>query len=447
VVPALVLPVAGWLRPPPATAAEPIPHPDAARIRALEDLIEDLGGRIEALQREVEALKQGRSEPAPAAPAEPPAPPSPPPHEAAAAPTAPEPRAPWFERFTLGGYGEMHANFEQGSASDQFDIHRLVLYLGYEFADWIRFHSETELEHAFVSHDGDGELSLEQAYVDFLLSDPLNVRVGRILTPLGITNRKHEPPAFNGVERPSFDRVIIPTTWSSDGAGVFGSLTRALKYEAYVVGGIDGSRFDALNGIRNGRIKGSPGLNDPAVTGRLDYYPFAARPAGLGQTLRLGLSAYAGGLDNGAEGEKPGIDGDIRILSGDFEYSLSRFDFRGALAHEDIDGALEIGNGTASEIPGWYLEAAAHLWPDAWKSGKLATADAVAFLRYDRFDTQYEMPPGIAPDPRGDRDEWTFGLAFYPSPAFVIKADYQLREDAAPGHPSDLFNLGVGWQF
>ncbi|HEG43421.1 MAG TPA: hypothetical protein ENH94_05165, partial [Phycisphaerales bacterium] len=51
----------------------------------------------------------------------------------------------------LGGYGEIHANFDEGSESDQIDFHRMVLYLGYEFADWIVFHSETELEHAFVN--------------------------------------------------------------------------------------------------------------------------------------------------------------------------------------------------------------------------------------------------------------------------------------------------------
>ena len=112
-------------------------------------------------------------------------------------------------KLKLGGYGEMHANFNQGSESDQVDLHRLVLYLGYDFSDWIKFHSETEIEHAYVS-DGDGEISIEQAYVDFLLNGGLNVRAGRILTPLGIINKTHEPPTFNGVERPAFDTKYNP---------------------------------------------------------------------------------------------------------------------------------------------------------------------------------------------------------------------------------------------
>ena len=28
----------------------------------------------------------------------------------------------WLNKFTLGGYGEMHANFGEGKTADQFDI-------------------------------------------------------------------------------------------------------------------------------------------------------------------------------------------------------------------------------------------------------------------------------------------------------------------------------------
>jgi hypothetical protein len=353
----------------------------------------------------------------------------------------------WVNKFTIGGYADVHANFGEGDAADQFDIHRLVLFLGYDFNDWIKFSSETEIEHAFVSDDSGGELVLEQAYLDFLLSDRVNVRAGRILTPLGIINTKHEPPSFNGVERPSFAKYIIPSTWSSDGIGLFGSITPGLTYEAYVVAGLDGSEFNAADGIRGGRNKERPSLHEPAFTGRLDFYPFAMSDTAYGQMLRLGVSTYYGGLDNGNKGNNPDINGDIGIFSTDFEYSISRFDFRGALAYEKIDGAREIGNGTAEEIFGWYLEGAYHFMPDSWKKGKLKMSDAVAFVRYDDFDTQYKMPSGVAKDPAGDRDEWTFGANFYLLPNLVFKADYQIRDDDTSADLAHLFNLGVGWQF
>jgi hypothetical protein len=352
----------------------------------------------------------------------------------------------WMDRFTLGGYGEMHANFGEGSAPDQFDIHRLVAYVGYTFSDWIRFHSEIELEHAFVSSESDGELSIEQAYFDFLLSDPVNIRFGRVLVPVGITNRKHEPPTFYGVERPSFDRVIIPTTWFADGIGVFGGIGPSLKYELYIVSGLDGSKFDATNGIRDGRIKERPSLHEPAVTGRMDFFPFV-RWAGPGGFLRVGASAYYGGVDNGNQGNNPGIDGDVRILSGDLEYSVSRLDFRGAVAHERIQGAGQIGNGTASEIFGWYIEGAYHVFPAAWKKGKLAKSDAAIFARYEDFDTQYRMPDGVAKNPAGDRGEWALGASFFLTPTLVAKGDVQFRDDASGADLPTLVNFGLGWQF
>ena len=154
-----------------------------------------------------------------------------------------------------------------------------------------------------------------------------------------------------------------------------------------------------------------------------------------------------GGLDNGNKGADPDIDGDIQIYSADAEYSIWRFDFRGAVAMGFIDGAREIGNGTASQIFGWYIEGGFHCLPDSWKQGLLKDADAVIFTRYDDYDTQYKMPAGVARNPAGDRRDWTLGLGFYLTPQLVLKADYQIRDDASGDSVPDLLNFGVGWQF
>lgn len=352
---------------------------------------------------------------------------------------------PLFDKLHFGSYGELHANFAEGDGADQIDLHRLVLYLGYDFSDWISFHSEWEVEHGFVSSDADGEFVLEQAYFDFLLSEKLNVRAGRVLTPLGIINKWHEPTTFNSVERPSFAKYVIPTTWSSDGIGIFGNLSESLAYEAYVVGGLDGSEFSGKNGIRDGRLKERPGLHDPAITGRVDYY--AIEDTGLGQSLRLGLSGYYGGIDNGNKGNNPGISGNVGIYSADFEYSQGRVDLCGALAHTFIDGAEKIGNNTADEIFGWYLEGAYHFMPDEWKKGKLAKSDAVVFLRYDDFNTQYKMPSGVSANDAYDRSELTIGVAFWPVQDLVIKADYQIPDDATGNDLGHKINFGIGYAF
>ena len=351
-------------------------------------------------------------------------------------------------RFDIGGYGEIHANFNQGNDKDQIDIHRFVLDFEYDFADWITFHSELEVEHAFISDD-DGEISLEQFYVDFMFSDRLNLRIGRFLTPLGIINQRHEPTLFNGVERPNVDKVIIPTTWSSDGIGIFGNVTRSLTYELYAAGGLDGSKFDPINGIRGGRIKERPSLNDIAFMGRVDYYPFVNFSAPAGQALRLGLSAYTGGVDNGDQGVNPGGLSGVNIHMGvaDFEYTLAHFDLRGELAFTRIDNARKLGAGVAEEIMGWYIEPAYHVMPDSWKKGRWSDSDAVVFARYEDFDTQHTTVSGVARIPGGARQEWTMGINFYFTPTLVLKADYQITEDDSATEPDNRLNFGLGMLF
>ena len=361
-----------------------------------------------------------------------------------------------LSNFKIGGYGEMHANFNEGSEKDKMDFHRMVMYLGYDFSDWIKLNTEIELEHAFVkdtdsaddesSDTSGGEISLEQAYVDFLLSDSFNVRAGRVLTPVGIINQNHEPILFNGVERPNFSKYIIPSTWSSDGIGLFGALNSEVNYQAYVVGGLDGSMFSS-SGIRSGRIKDKQSLSDPVFTGRVDYRPWQEALANSDQALRMGVSGYFGGVNNSSGGGNSGADADISMVSADFEYSVGKFDFRGVVAHTEIDGAENLAAGVGEEMFGWYLEAGYHFMPDEWKTGKLAKSDAVVFVRYEEFDTQYKVPSGVTTNGTKDKEEITFGINFYPVPNFVIKADYQIFDDASSNGRDDQFNLGLGWAF
>lgn len=350
------------------------------------------------------------------------------------------------EKMHLGGYGEIHANFEEDGNS-AIDIHRLVMYAGYDFNDWIKMTSEVELEHAFVHGDAEGEVAIEQLYVDFLFNDAVNLRVGRLLAPIGIINQNHEPTLFFGVERPAFAHDLIPTTWFPEGAGVFGSPLSWLSYQAYVVGGLDGSNFDGEEGIREGRTEGSSGLQDPAFTGRLDFYPVVSAD----QNLRIGLSGYYGGTDNTDGGGENGVDNTFGLYSADFDYNIARFQFRGVLAQGFNSDAAALndafGNDVADEILGWYLEGGVGVLPDAWKSGKLAEADVIPFVRYEWYDTQYKVPSNAAESGDNERTIITVGVNFPLTQQFVVKTDYQFRYDEEGSDPNNQFNLGLGWVF
>ena len=120
----------------------------------------------------------------------------------------------WFERTTLGGYGELHLN--QGD-KEQIDFHRFVLFVNHRFSDRVKFFSELELEHSLSGDGKPGEVELEQAYIEFSLDNDWSIRAGQYLLPLGILNEVHEPDTFYGVERNSVEANIIPTTWWEGG--------------------------------------------------------------------------------------------------------------------------------------------------------------------------------------------------------------------------------------
>ncbi len=351
-----------------------------------------------------------------------------------------------FNRFSFGGYGDFSANFQEGNDNDFSDIHRLVFYIGYQFSDWIMLHSEIEIEHSFVNKDSGGELVIEQLHLDFALDPAINARIGRILIPVGYINHHHEPTSFNGVERSLFDTFIIPSTWSADGVGIFGQPLPWLSYEAYVVSGLDGSQFNAVKGIRDGRIKERPSLNEAALTMRIDISPELS--SYLGDAFRLGLSMYYGGLDNGNKGVNPGLDADLQIYAVDFTYlAFGRLEIRGNFAYEHINGAREIGNGVAEGIMGGNVELALRVMPESWKTGRFRKSELVIFGRYDYVDTQHKLPSGIQRDKAGTREEVTFGFTFFFQANLALKADVQLRNDDNEGDLDTLYNFGLAWVF
>ena len=208
---------------------------------------------------------------------------------------------------SIGGYAEAnYRNFVGDSdAADRADFLRLVAYLGDKFTDSIVFNTEIEFEHATTDDtvsSGSGEVSVEFATLDFLLSDWANIRAGLVLLPMGFLNELHEPPFFFGVNRTEVERRIIPTTWRENGVGIFGTaLAETLSYRAYVVNGFNARGYSPA-GLRGGRQDGNRALaEDLAFVARVDWNPipelvlggsFYNGDAGQNQPCRLGQAAF-----------------------------------------------------------------------------------------------------------------------------------------------------------
>ena len=186
---------------------------------------------------------------------------------------------------TIGGYGEILYNKPQ-DLNAEIDVQRLVMLFGYKFDERVQFVTEIEFEHV-------KEVYVEQAFINYNLTQGLNIRAGLMLVPMGIINEFHEPTTFNGVERPNLDKNIIPTTWREIGIGVSGRLNGiSARYQVYLFNGFlshngENGILKGSNGLRSGRQKGAEStMSNVNLAGKFDFYGIRG--------LRLGLSGYHG---------------------------------------------------------------------------------------------------------------------------------------------------------
>lgn len=358
-------------------------------------------------------------------------------------------------QISWGGYGEIHYNEAEGAGGDFVDIHRLVMFMGYAFNDWIQLNSEVELEHAFVGEGMGGEYKIEQLAMDFMIQPELNIRMGRMLAPLGMINENHEPTLFNGVERPNFAKYIIPSTWSLDGIGVFGQRAD-LSYKVYITSFLDGSGFSEKDGIRGGRMHERPGMTNKAITTRLEYRPIPKFVFGFGRIV--------GGVNNGNKGKNPGIDDSVKLALNaiDVRYSWNVLDFKAAYAESTITGVDKLNEwhaaqcdpadtscsapNIAEKMRGNLAEVGVHVMPASMKKDKLADADLIVFVRSDTYDNQYSVKNGEK-NKAGSRKDFTYGLTFLPTSQVAIKLDWQTTEDETDADAKKSFNAGLGWNF
>jgi hypothetical protein len=342
----------------------------------------------------------------------------------------------------LGGYGELTLN-APGNGPAIIDLRRLVVFIGHNFTDRIRFYSELEVEHAVASSDDRGEFEVEQAYLDDLGSGHLNLRAGLIIMPVGIINVYHEPPTFNGVDRPDVDTLVIPSTWREPGFGVFGEIREGLAYQLYLVNGFDSHGFTAASGIADGHQEAQLAhARDFGGVARLTYEPRLA-------TI-FGASAYAstsGDTWHETVGNVP-----LLLLEADGRTRHRGFEARGEVAilfigdAGALDAALAAVAATAgdpapapvaSQLRGAYLDVGYDLLRVLAPG---AEATLTLFGRFDYANTQASVPAGFVADASLIRYTYTLGLLYRPIQQIGIKLDYRRHE---LGGASGDGNLGI----
>ncbi|MEX0827917.1 MAG: hypothetical protein WD005_03090, partial [Haliea sp.] len=69
------------------------------------------------------------------------------------------------------------------------------------------------------------------------------------------------------------------------------------------------------------------------------------------------------------------------------------------------------------------------------------------FFRFERYDTQADVPSGFTRDRSRDRKLYTVGLSYKPIPNIVFKMDYRNFDTTGASNVGDEFGIGSGFAF
>jgi hypothetical protein len=416
------------------------PAARAATEAELEARLESLAGEVAALRRELAALKGERALPGAAVAAAAPAPAGS--VDLGATPavgaSADAPALTWF------GYGELtYSRPRQDAAGAVADVGRFVLGAAYRFDERTRFVSELEVEHAVSSADDPGEVEVEQAYVERLLTDRLALKAGLVLMPVGLLNESHEPTRYHGVFRNLTETQIIPTTWREGGVFLDGTTEAGLRFNLGLTTGFDLTKWDPTSG---------DGLESPL--GAIHQELAKARAADVALVGALnwrgtpGLVVGASAFTGNATQRQPGLpSGRVTLWEGHARWTPGPFEFsalyaRGTIGDTARLNAPLVGNPVLipASFDGGYLEAAVRA---VERPGYALTP----FVRLERINTARSyaaIAPGLTPGALPTETAWTGGVDFTLGTGVVFKADYQgFRRDRS----RDRFALGVGYAF
>ncbi|MDI3526956.1 MAG: hypothetical protein PWR03_1139 [Tenuifilum sp.] len=358
----------------------------------------------------------------------------------------------------IGGYGEVHYNQPIESNTYKLgtvDAHRLIMFLGYNFSEKTQFISEIEFEHA-------DEIWVEQMFIQHKLNKSINLRAGVLIIPMGIINEYHEPTAFNGVERPTIDSKINPSTWREVGFGVQGNIFKAkTRYQLYVVNGLNGyddtgGLFSGSSGLRSGRQKASKAyVHSPAFTGKIEYY-------GL-KNLNIGVSGYFGKSnsklfadidknDNQMVNKADSSTVGISMLGFDARYTLNSLILKGQAyivslsnteEYNKFTGTPTTPNDLGNKMLGYYVE----LGYDVFKSSSKNRMRLIPFVRYEQYDTHFSTDNSITKNDSYNNTIITTGISYFLTNGVVLKSDVQFMKSSNADKYSKIINAGFGFNF
>lgn len=351
--------------------------------------------------------------------------------------------------------GSIEAGDGRPGVTNNFDQQRFIPFIYADVTEHVKVATELEIEHAVRESSGNEiEVSLEFGFIDYLVNEQINLRAGILLMPLGKFNLLHDSPLNDLTDRPLVSQLIIPSTMSETGAGIYGTFypgrTGKMDYELYVTTGPCGyaangtplvSEADGTSQGRQRTCAGHDGAdinNGKAVVGRLAYSPM------LG--VEIGGSSYYGNSNNNASNYTPlnitALDWTLQKgpfeLIGEAAWSYARGNSRAVIGNQlgFSPGSLltQIGGNSGNGTPpqrgmGYYIQGNYHFMPEFlsnWSPKRFGPGSTfTAVIRYDRVNTNLDNTNGTGG--WGNLEQISFGLNYRPIEDAAIKLSYQYQ--------------------
>ncbi len=372
----------------------------------------------------------------------------------------------------VGGYMDFTISDCNGNTRDcsrglEFDQERFVPFFYSQVTNYLSVAAELEIEHGGPQgNQGDGDIKMEFATMDYRVADAFNLRGGIILIPMGRFNLIHDSPLNDLPLRPMVSRLLIPSTFAESGFGFFGTVypTQLSKvdYEFYITQGFDGDAtststsgtgamgdpvtrtttrdFTSGNGLRS--IRGSfkkDNNENKAIVSRVSISPI------------LGVEV-AGSIHHGKWDDRG--KNDLTITAVDGLLQRGPFEIMGEAAWVSVEGGTqtESGGTPPANMDGYYVQGNYHFMPEwlkQWAPNHFTDASTfTGIVRWGQVDTNSDISTNA-----NQIDRLTLGLNFRPVEDSVIKFAYTWNDHHSyatlnPGKIGSASDPGAanGWQ-
>ncbi len=320
----------------------------------------------------------------------------------------------------LSIYGYIDLEFEYGTDQKEstFDIHHLNFIPEFSFQQY-RVFTEIEFEHGtnIDADDGEGEIALERAWIEYTHSRLIQIRAGKFLTPFGIYNLIHDAT-------PAYLTTSLPFIYNSHNP--FG-VNKARLYAKFYTGvqllgtlmKVKPIMLNYTFGLGNGRGPeqfSKDNDNDKSVSGRLHLQTES--------NLQIGVSLYR---DHNAEGMSGKQEAEEQAYCIDFQYDTDTVLLQSELALFRLERNNETGGFQTAKS--WYIQL-------AYRFQNVVTP----VLRYDYFT------PGTSAS--NDYRRLLVGVNISPNARVYLKSEVQFNSfDSSERASNKLFLSSIAVAF